>query len=323
LAWFVLSPGFVNYHFLGQRLLAGTLAVAAVMWLLERRSSRIDRGTALAAGLAFALGIGLHPSVAFVLVTTALLWLLQSRGDWKLFFLGVGIPAALYAGWLFAMAAWFPNRRNDLLYYPIMPSLDATFPADRSLGEILQSLSPGDWATLARHRIAHLRHYLVTDNWSPAAWTWGRWISLPNVLCWATIPLLIVRRAWRGRERWCVWAIVAPLVFHHLFIGQAEPQFHIGPAPFLALMLLAVATLAAPNAGRVERILRVLIVIELAARLLWPIIAVKLQADRMEPTVLKFRILGEELTPYFAMATLPALCGWRLFRIAQRRGGNA
>jgi hypothetical protein len=101
-------------------------------------------------------------------------------------------------------------------------------------------------------------------------------------------------------------------LFHHLFIGQASPQFHIEPAPFLALMILASATLvqAVTSSNRWTRFLATCVAVEMALRLLWPIASVKLQADRVEPSVLLLRLVSNDSALYFLLACLPAICGW-------------
>ena len=322
LAWFVLLPGFVNIHFLGQRLLAGTLAIAALTWLLERRRNvgGDEPQSPFVAGLAFVLGIGLHPSAAFVVATTAacLLFTRPRRGVDTL--LGVGLPITIYAAWLLAMSIEFPGQRNNLLVYPVTRDISQPFPPGMKFVEALRSLSVDDWQALAVNRVAHLRHYIVPANWSPAIWTWGRWISLPNVLCWGGVLLLLARRSWRGREAWCLWAIAAPLLFHHFFLGQPDPKFHMGPAPFIALMLLASATLAEPQSGGVwERILRFCILAEIGVRLLWPLIACKQHLDIVDPIIIQFRLVGGDAALYFVLAALPDLVGWPLVRIALRK----
>jgi hypothetical protein len=316
-AWFALLPGFANYHFMGQRLLGAAFAMAAATLLLDAFRGRGKRGDAPFAGLFFILGIGFHPSVAFVLVTSATLWLPSLRTNWKAAVAGFGIPAVGYAGWLATMSTMYPGRRNDLLMYPLMNSLNETFPAGMSFLDAARSLTAAEWERLVTNRVVHLRHYLWTDNWTPAAWTWGRWISLPNVVCWAGIPLFLLCRVWRGRAEWCLWTIVAPLLFHHAFIGQAHPQFHIGPEPFLAIMGLAAAALAERNGDRswLIPILKWLVVVEVAVRFLWPLAAAKASWDRLDLLMKWFRLTADDPVLPMIFAALPAIA---LLNVARR-----
>lgn len=316
-AWCALLPGFANYHFMGQRLLGAAFAMAALTLLLAAFRGRGNRGDALFAGLFFILGIGFHPSVAFALVTSAFLWMLTLRTNWKAAVAGFGIPAIVYAAWLVTMSAMYPGRRNELLMYPIMNSLNETFPAGMSFLDAARSLTAAEWERLVTNRIVHLRHYLWTDNWTPAAWTWGRWISLPNVVCWAGIPMLLLCRVWRGRTEWCLWTIIAPLLFHHAFIGQAHPQFHIGPEPFLAIMVLAAAALSERNGDRswLIRLLQWLVIAELTVRFLWPLAAAKASWDRLEPLMRWFRLTADDPVLPMILAALPAIAALNVVRL--------
>ena len=312
--WLLLAPLLPAFHFLGVRLLAAALALAAIGWQVKPPGPR----SWLTAGFALTLGIGFHPSIAFLL-PGLLLWSVTRPAPSiaaRLAACGraVGIPAALYGTWLIAMANAYPGTPNELLRYPIKPYWSAPTPPGMSVLEQARSLTGEEWRQLAWNRVQHLRHYLWTDNKSAdSPHARFRWISLPNALGWAGLLLLpfAIARNW---STFGLLAIAAPLLIHHLHIGDAWPQFHISPAPFVALGVLLAESLAT----RVPRWVCGVVLSEWAFRAAWPL---WLAASGGMPTDVltdSLRLLGLQPGARLAWTAAPLLAwswiGWKLAR---------
>ena len=307
-AFFLLMPAICSYHFLGQRPFSAGLAFIGIYWLTNVDGSR----RLIAAGIAFLLAIGAHPSAAFflgVLILWSVIWGKREVGFSKC--IGcLGIPVLGYAAWLFAMRILYPGRENALLYYPF--SLDWNPPGEpgMSLLQRLGSISSETWQTLVTNRLRHLRHYFWTDNLGGGDAAIFRWISLPNILGFFGCLMLLRKTVWQRDKVWSLM-IIASLIIHHLYIGQANPQFHISPIPFLAIAMLVAAEARSLPRNLLNCLLQFVILLEWFCRNLWPAWIAVQQSRQNTDSLSTMRQFGDDSTAYIMIACVPAFV-WML-----------
>jgi hypothetical protein len=179
-----------------------------------------------------------------------------------------------------------------------MKDFRQSFPKEWSFREAAGSLSADDWRELAWNRVRQLRHYAWADNpWHTERGERFRPISLTTTVgvC-GTIGVILGFRI-ADRRFWSL-AVLCPLLGLHLHIGQAFPQFHIVPWPFVGLAcVVAAAWSKAPGA------LRWLIVVEASLPLLWPFVVVE------EQLLTPNGWFSYDVPSRFLFAALP-LVGW-------------
>lgn len=229
-----LMPLIVSFHFIGQRPFTALWALLAIWWWTSSYRFRDLWG-----GLALTFAIGTHPSALFVLPGVVFYnW--WRAGIWRGGFISLKmliIPVSAYGLWNCAVASWFPMLRNPLQYYPIMTDF-SSFDQDLSTWQIVANLPPAHWRQLAWNRLGHFPQYFIPHELNIPILGAVRSVSLPHVLGWIFAAALAVRYTW-AKDGAFIWlAVVAPLLIHHLYIGQAPAQFHVSAVPFFALGLL-------------------------------------------------------------------------------------
>lgn len=244
-------PVVVCLHFVGQRpASAGLLLLALLSWFSASQSRQLFRG-----GLAATLAIGLHPGALFVLpgiaaciLFPACRWFSGQR--FRSIAFCVAMPAVAYGIWSIAVHRAYPEFRNSLELYPILPNLDGNLPAGDGLFSAAAKLTSEQWLALAENRRLQLFHYLISPSVRDAVVELFRPICLPNCLGWVGTMLLLVPACWRKDGQIFVCGIVFPLLVHHAYIGQAHAQFHISPLPFILLAaVVAAAVIGRADAG--------------------------------------------------------------------------
>jgi hypothetical protein len=237
-----LLPVWETLHFPGPRPLAAAVSLFALYCWLENGDARRWR----LGGTAAAVACLLHPGSLFMF-PFATVWLIaRSRGSRAAALIAVAIPLAVHCGWTLMARTLYPEARNVLAYYPIQPDIAKPLP-DEPLATLLSRISAADWSELAWHRVLHLRHYLWADNpWHNEPVELFRPVSLPSTLGLTGTAWLLFALAGAER-RWLIGAALGPLLLLHLHIGQAFPQFHILPGPFLASAALVACRAAAPR----------------------------------------------------------------------------
>ena len=302
-ALLLLLPCLANFHCYGQRLLAAGLGLVA----LERLLAPATRRRTLGGGIALALGIGIHPSIAFLLPGLALVAFLRPVAGGIAGRLAnaarcVGLAGFLYAVWLAAIGVAYPGGRNDLLYYPFKNRWQDPVPAGQSVLDYARARTPGDWRQLAWNRANHLQHYLRTNTrFRNSPHTMLRWIDLPNVVGWTGLPVLAVALWRRRRDALAATAIFLPLLIHHLHIGDADAQFHISPTPFVALAALVAG--AWPRVGW----WRWPMLAEWALRSVFPLFLAWTGRMDQGPLLESLRLLPNDPLAVLAFSALPAL----------------
>jgi len=293
-----LLPIMGCFHFLGQRPLAAGLVLIAVYWWTDAAHDRRW------SGLALSLAILAHPSSLFVLPGGVLYWLFRPAGGWasgvRDVVRGVWMPCVVYLLWTTFIHWYYPGVRNDLMLYPIKTHIAQGFGAERSVWEIVRSLSRDHWLELALNRFAQVRHYFWTDSLGHPVIDVFRWISLPNVLGFVLSFALVWPSVWK-RDRAFLWlSLGGPLLMHHFFVGQPHGFFHFAPTPFFALALLvSVAVRREPTSA--SRIVLGISLVEIALRRLYPsVLAYLYPAD-------VFCFFGEDQVSYVTLSLLHPL----------------
>jgi hypothetical protein len=231
---FALAPLIGVFNSFGQRPLAAGLCLLAVADWLAPKARRQLRGSFI-----LTVAIGVHPGSLFLL-PGAFLWGLWRRAPLTAVRL-TALPVLAFASWTLMMKGLAPQARNPLYFHPFMVRDDMSFPPDATWFTILRTLSLDQWGALAWNRLVHLRHYLWTTNqFDPVLDAW-KGVSLLSVLGVVGTVSLLRPRIWRREAGFIPIAVICPLVFHHLAIGEAHAQFHISPAPFFAMGLLIAA----------------------------------------------------------------------------------
>lgn len=235
-----LSPLTVAFHFPGQRVLVAGLCLLAVdEWTRQRGENWWGWG-----GLAAAAAVMAHPGALFILPPAAIYFLFRRPSRVAVLGLAsVGIAGGGYLIWTQVISIAYPTVKNNLVYYPFMRTLDDPLPG-RNLREILASMSAERWSELALNRVKQLRHYVWADNpWQHAVFERLKAVSLTSTLGVALTILAFVNLRRFGRVSVLWIGMVGPLLFFHLHIGQAFPQFHILPQPFFTFALVGISAL--------------------------------------------------------------------------------
>jgi hypothetical protein len=240
-AFLAVLPVTILFHFPGQRVLVASLSLWAVVeWTSRCRSHWCFWGAWAAAAAVLA-----HPGALFVLPPAAIYFLFaRSAQGRRVAGLGSVMTAAAAYGCWTAFTTWYaPDVRNNLAYYPIMRTLDDE-PPRIGLATILRDLPQKHWRDLAWNRVVQLRHYLWADNpWHGLLAERLYAVSLFSSFGAAFVVALLSRaRTLIGMS--VTWvAIIGPLAFLHLHVGQSFPQFHILPTPFFALAILGITAM--------------------------------------------------------------------------------
>jgi hypothetical protein len=316
----VIAPIVGCFHFPGQRPFTAALALMAVGWWTASREAEPRRW--LWGGLALSLAIGAHPSALFLLPGAVLYWLfLDPAPGLRTALCGAALPVGAYLAWLFFVHSSVGGYRNNLVFYPLMTTWYEPFPADWSVGDILRHLSADHWRQLAVSRLAHLRHYLWTDDFSRVEprIDWLRWISLPNIFGFVMTATLLRPGHWFGRG-WFVWlAIASPLLVHHAYIGMAQPQFHISPTPFFGVAVLLFSTVGCA-AAQLSRRLWMAVVMEWGIRQFIPALRCVLDPTfRNESPLGSLSFFSVDYASYAVLAALAPIlwigCATAAFRL--------
>jgi hypothetical protein len=291
--WIALLPVLGCYNACGQRPLAGACCLLAIEAWQERRG--------LWGSLALTTAIGVHPGSLFLLPPAAVI-ILWRQGIAELL-RSLSLPLVAYMAWSAGVRSVYPEAAyNMLAFHPLMTGYNTTFPPGSTFLSAARSLPAEHWVRLFWNRVNHIHQYLWTDNWTEPVVDAFRWVSLTSTMGVVWTASLFRPSVWRNHGEFVLFAVVGPLVIHHLHIGLSHPLFHVSPTPFFALSLLAV------GAGTMPSWATRLGAVELFARRCLPLaIVLVLPEKRGEPGLSGLGLLGDDRFSCVILASLAPL----------------